>query len=205
MRRVLLTAASRGSLRSPKFPGEPRREHAPHFDPGPVTHNRFSVRHFCLPPRPRRRLPGDMRNFGALSRSLFTRCVRFAPRVFPRNATLASSWEPPFAGQDLDLSGSLRKVSDSGRAFAISSSFPFPWPLGARPKSAPAPKLAGAARGAAQREETRVCETQMQPRGRWLATAPSTKHVFDPRAMSARGRGACVSNATHSDADRERS
>ncbi len=68
--------------------------------------------------------------------SLFTRCVRFARRVTPQNATLASSWVPPFAGQDSDLSGSLRKVSDSVRAFAISSSFPFPWLLGAQPTSA---------------------------------------------------------------------
>lgn len=30
-------------VRSPKFLGEPQGEHAPPSDPGPVTHNRFSV------------------------------------------------------------------------------------------------------------------------------------------------------------------
>jgi len=39
--RRLLPASSRGSIRSPKFLGEPRCEHAPLCDPGPVTPNRF--------------------------------------------------------------------------------------------------------------------------------------------------------------------
>ena len=69
--------------RSPKFLGEPRCEHAQPSDPGPVTHNRFSVSHYCLPHRLRRRLLGQCADFGAQSRSLFTRCVRFAREGHP--------------------------------------------------------------------------------------------------------------------------
>jgi hypothetical protein len=94
-------------IRSLKFLGEPLCEHAPLYDPDPVTRLRFSAK----PLLPSTRADGvgfrvTSLNFGAPSRGLFTRCVRFAWRVTPPYATLASSRAPPFAGQDSDLSGS---------------------------------------------------------------------------------------------------
>jgi hypothetical protein len=72
-------------IRSLKFLGEPRCEHAPLSDPDPVTRPRFSASHCCLP----HRADGvgfrvTSLNFGAPLRGLLTRCVRFARRVTPR-------------------------------------------------------------------------------------------------------------------------
>jgi hypothetical protein len=82
-------------------------------------------------PNRRCRPNGDIRNFGARSHSLFTRCLRFAPRVTPRHARLASSRAPPFAGQDSDLSALVERFPIPTFALiATSSSFPFPKLLG---------------------------------------------------------------------------
>ena len=72
-------------IRSLKFLGDPWCEHAPLYDPDPVARLRFSPSHCCLP-----RLQDGvgfrvtLLCFGAPSRGLFTRCVRFVRRVTPR-------------------------------------------------------------------------------------------------------------------------
>ena len=84
---------------SPKFLGEPRCEHAPLSDPGPVPCNRVQsvVLHLTAAFRlvRGRRLPDHVTFFEAPSRSLLTRCVRFTFRSpFPAQHSLPAGHHP---------------------------------------------------------------------------------------------------------------
>jgi hypothetical protein len=77
------------------------------------------------PPYPIRGQPQRYVPFGAPSRGLRPRCLRFAGALTGlAHARLASGWWPAFAGQDCYLPGPLRKVSALLTVVYIASPFP---------------------------------------------------------------------------------
>ena len=113
------------AVRSPKFLGEPQCEHAPLSDPGPVTHNRFSVASL-LPSAPAYGVGfrATCRFRGSMTRPAHSLCT-----LRPRRSPLRTQHSLP-AGHHplLDRFRTCRvlswKVSD--HALATSSSSPFP-------------------------------------------------------------------------------
>lgn len=105
-----LPASSRGDDRASQVPGEPQYEHAPLFDPGGTSgpgRSRYADVAFRV-----NDTVGShkYKPFGALSRGLPTRCLRFAARVTPRPRKTRFRPSASLAGQDWLPAGFQCKV-----------------------------------------------------------------------------------------------